>query len=179
MTGDSLVDVPLSLKQKVLLTTDGTVTDLVALFSGEAIGITKLSQEIVRSAEPVQLELAEATPLLKRVILLSGTSGHYLYAESFFVVSRMPPELQAQLLETETPIGLLWKQARLEMYREVVEQRLEDRPDLLCYFASARDARFLSRTYVVYHGQKPLGIITETFPYSYFSGPPTNSHVFP
>lgn len=168
MIDDSLVNVPLSLMQNVLLTTDGTVTDLVALFSGEPIHITKLSQEIAQETGPAELELSEPTPLLKRVILLSGSERHYLYAESHFVIDRMAPAMQKQLLETETPIGLLWKQARLEMHRAVVERKLEQRPTLLDYFADADDARFLSRTYVVYHQGKPLGVITEKFPYSYF-----------
>lgn len=168
MTDDSLVNVPLSLLQNVLLTTDGTVTDLVALFSGEPIRITKLSQDIVQGSGPTELQLASPAPLLKRVILLSGRERHYLYAESCFVIERMAPAMQKQLLETETPIGLLWKEARLEMYREVVERKLEKQPDLMDYFTEAGDQRFLSRTYVVYHQRQPLGVITEKFPYRYF-----------
>lgn len=168
MTDDSLAKLPLSLMQNVLLTTDGTVTDLVALFSGEPIHITKLSQDIVQERGPAALQLTRPAPLLKRVILLSGHERHYLYAESCFIIERMTPAMQRQLLETETPIGLLWKEARLEMYREVVERKLENQPALVDYFAEARDQRFLSRSYVVYHQQQPLGVITEKFPYSYF-----------
>jgi chorismate-pyruvate lyase len=169
MTGDSLDDLPLSLMQKVLLATDGTVTDLVALFSGEPIHITKLCQEVIQTKGPEALQLAAPESLLKRVVLLSSERQHHLYAESYFVIGRMAPSMQAALLETETPIGLLWKEARLEMYREVVERKLENKPTLLDYFPDTGDERFLSRTYVIYHQQKPLGIITEKFPYHYFT----------
>lgn len=167
MTGDSFA--PLSLMQNVLLSTDGTVTDLVSLFSGEDIHITKLGQDVVQDTGPAELQLSEAKSLLKREILLSGTTRHYLYARSYFILERMPTVMRRQLLETDTPIGLLWKEARLEMFREVVERKLEHNPELLQYFPGAADSRFLSRTYVVYHRQQPLGVITEKFPYSYFS----------
>jgi chorismate-pyruvate lyase len=168
MSDLSLAEIPLSLQQQVLLTTDGTVTDLVALFSGESIHITKLDQEAIVAIGPAELALSQPHSLLERRILLSGANKHYLYAESHFVIDRLAPEMQRALLETETPIGLLWKQARLEMYRELVDRRLEDRPELRDYFPDAQSSRFISRTYVVYHGGEVLGVITEKFPVSYF-----------
>ncbi|MGQ9424982.1 chorismate--pyruvate lyase family protein [Gilvimarinus sp. F26214L] len=158
----------LSLKQKIFLTTDGTVTDLIALFSGETIRISKLNQEVLLSDQPRRLALPAPARLLKRVVLLSGAARHYLYAESFFVIERMSAELQQQLLHTDTPIGLLWKEARLEMFRELIDRGVESRPDLVRYFPDADDDLFLSRCYLVHHGQKPVGMITEKMPLSYF-----------
>jgi chorismate-pyruvate lyase len=171
MSDSSLADVSLSLQQQVLLTTDGTVTDLVALFSGEEIHITKIAQQTIVRAGPAELGLPQPEPLLERSILLSGARKHYLYAQSYFVIRGLAPEMQRALLDTETPIGLLWKKARLEMYRELVDRRLEQRPELLDYFPDAQDARFISRTYVVYHQRRPLGVITEKFPLDYFRQP--------
>ncbi|MCW8195397.1 DUF98 domain-containing protein [Proteobacteria bacterium 005FR1] len=168
MSDNPLADLPLSLQQQVLLTTDGTVTDLVALFSGEDIHITKLSQESITSVGPKALGLSAPQPILERSILLSGADRHYLYAQSHFVIPRLAPDMQKSLLETQTPIGLLWKRARLEMYREVVDRHLEHSPELLEYFPDAQDARFISRTYVVYHQGDALGVINEKFPFSYF-----------
>jgi chorismate-pyruvate lyase len=168
MSDTSLAELPLSMQQQVLLTTDGTVTDLVALFSGEDIHITKLSQENITAVGPKELGLSVAQPILERSILLSGADKHYLYAQSYFVIPRLAPDMQKALLETQTPIGLLWKRARLEMYREVVDRHLERSPELLEFFPDAQDARFISRTYVVYHQGEVLGVITEKFPLTYF-----------
>lgn len=159
------------MQQQILLNTDGTVTDLIALLAGESIHITKLEQELIVDRGPAALELDDEQNLLKRVVLLSGKQKHYLYAESYFVLEQMPSSMQIQLLETDTPIGLLWKQARLEMYREVVEQKVESRPDLCLHFSDMEGESFLSRSYVVYHGGRPLGLITEKFPASYFASP--------
>lgn len=159
----------LSMQQQILLNTDGTVTDLIALLAGESIHITKLQQELVYKRGPAALALTEEQNLLHRVVLLSGREKHYLHAESHFVLERMPHSMQVQLMETDTPIGLLWKQARLEMYREVVEQKVENCPELCAHFNDMEGETVLSRSYVVHHGGRPLGLITERFPTSYFS----------
>lgn len=159
----------LSMQQQILLNTDGTVTDLIALLAGESIRITKLQQELVHERGPAALALTEAHNLLRRVVLLSGKNKHYLYAESHFVLEQMPHTMQVDLLETDTPIGLLWKKARLEMYREVVEQRVENCPELGVHFSDMEGETFLSRSYLVHHGGRPLGLITEKFPASYFT----------
>lgn len=158
----------LSLFQKILLTTDGTVTDLVSLFTGEPIHITKLSQEVMESREPAVLLLDEPTPLLHREVLLSGERQHYLYAASHFVIPRMSRDMQHQLLTTNTPIGLLWQQARLETYREVISQGEEPMGALSEHFAGHEGGRLLARTYLIYHGGLPLGVITEKFPRAQF-----------
>lgn len=158
----------LSLFQKILLTTDGTVTDLVSLFTGEPIHITKLSQEVVDGREPAVLLLDEPTPLLRREVLLTGNEQHYLYAASHFAIPRMSRDMQHQLLETNTPIGMLWQQARLETYRELISQAEEPMGTLDRHFPGQSDDRLLVRTYLIYHGGLPLGVITEKFPRSGF-----------
>lgn len=171
MYKDLLQHPALSMQQQILLNTDGTVTDLIALLAGESIHITKIQQELVVERGPAALELKEEQNLLKRTVLLSGKQKNYIYAESYFVLEQMPSSMQIQLLETDTPIGLLWKQSRLEMYREVVEQKVESCPELRSHFSDMEGETFLSRSYVVHHGGRPLGLITEKFPASYFANP--------
>lgn len=171
MYKDLLQHPALSMQQQILLNTDGTVTDLIALLAGESIHITKVEQGLIVDRGPAALELSEERNLLKRTVLLSGQQKHYLYAESYFVLEQMPPAMQVQLLETDIPIGLLWKQARLEMYREVIEQKVESCPELVTHFRGMEGETFLSRSYVVHHGGRPLGLITEKFPGSYFANP--------
>lgn len=161
----------LSMQQQILLNTDGTVTDLIALLAGESIHITKIQQQLIFARGPAALELTEERNLLHRTVLLSGKRQHYIYAESYYVLEQMPSSMQVQLLETDTPIGLLWKQAKLEMYREVVEQKVESCPELCAHFSDMEGEDFLSRSYVVHHSGRPLGLITEKFPTSYFTSP--------
>jgi chorismate-pyruvate lyase len=158
----------LSLFQKILLATDGTVTDLIGIYTGETIRVKKLEQAIKLDTAPAALECTEPTRLLGRKILLSGASRNYLYADSLFVFERFSKSIQEQLLNTDRPIGLMWKEERLETYREIVEQKVESCAAIASYFAMSASALFVSRTYLIHQAGKPLGAITEKWPLSYF-----------
>jgi chorismate-pyruvate lyase len=158
----------LSLFQKILLATDGTVTDLIALYAGEPIRVTKLGQAIREETPQPQLKCNEPTRLLNRRILLSGATKNYLYAESQFVLDRLPESLRDQMLNTDRPLGLLWKDARLESFREIVEQTVEPCAAIAPYFGLPASEAFVSRTYLIHHAGKPLGVITEKWPIGYF-----------
>lgn len=158
----------LSLFQKILLATDGTVTDLIGLYTGESIRVKKLEQAIREELAPPALKCAGPTRLLIRRILLSGASKNYLFADSVFVFERFSKSIQEQLLNTDKPIGLMWKEERLETYREIVEQKVEPCADAAKHFELPASAPFVSRTYLIHHSGLPLGAITEKWPVGLF-----------
>lgn len=176
----------LSLYQRILLSTDGTVTDLVSLVTGKPVHVTKVDQAFVRGGDDAGpgagerdlLRVGSAEQLLRREILLSTTEGqhthHHIHAKSWFVVSRMTPDMQRQLLESDTPIGLLWQQARMETFREIVDYQESREPTLAPYFSGgeAGDDHFLGRRYLVFYRQQPLALIVEKFPAGFFTGNP-------
>lgn len=162
----------LSLFQQVLLATDGTVTDLVALYTGEPIHVRKLDQQIRVGQAPPLLACAGPERLLTRRILLCGQERAWLYAESVFVFERLSAHVQEQLLQTDRPIGLLWKEQRLETFREIVQRGVEAAPDLADHFALDAMEQFVSRTYLIHQGGRPIGAITEKWPLRYFRGEP-------
>jgi len=158
----------LSLFQRILLATDGTVTDLLALYTGEAIRVTKLEQSVMTGRARAELQHPEPARLLQRRILLSGAKQNYLYADSQFLFERFSAWMQQQLLETDRPIGLLWKEARLETFREVIAQGVEPDGAIAQHFGLPATEPFVARTYLVHHGGRPLGAITEKWPSSWF-----------
>ncbi|HEY6124220.1 MAG TPA: chorismate pyruvate-lyase family protein, partial [Steroidobacteraceae bacterium] len=115
-------DDSLSLPQKVLLTTDGTVTQLLEIYTGERIRVEKLEHALVTGG-PAPLGVSATEPVLSRTILLRGASRPYMYAHSWLVPSRMPRGMQETILTTDTPIGQLWKASRLETFREIIDFR--------------------------------------------------------
>lgn len=158
----------LTLFQKILLATDGTVTELIALYAGEPISVTKLQQDIHAENADVELQCPAPTRVLGRKILLCGASKNYLYAESRFVVDRLPESIREDMLNTNRPIGLLWKEARLETFREIVGQKIAPCPAIAQHFGVATSEPFVERSYLIHHGGKPLGVITEKWPISQF-----------
>lgn len=76
--------------------------------------------------------------------------------------------VQSNLIETDEPIGLLWKEERTETYREVVDYRMGPCPAVSDYFDVQPDVPILSRTYLVFSNNRHYGIVTESFPATYF-----------
>jgi len=153
--------------QKVVMATDGTVTNLVALYTRDQIKVNVINQEITKEV-PLFLQPTSESSVLRRKVLLHGPTKNYVYAESIFVFERLSDSIKKKLIETDQPIGLLWKQERLESYREILEVRLEKNKVVASYFDEAEDIDLLSRTYAIYRNQTILGVITEKFPLTIF-----------
>jgi chorismate-pyruvate lyase len=153
-------DASLSLLQKALLVTDGTVTQLLEVFAGEPIRVKKLQQSVVKGG-PAALAVGDDEHVISRRILLCGDRRAYLHAESWLVPARMPREMQEALNLTDTPIGQLWKAARLETFREIVDFRHESNPKVAGLLGGGTDV--LSRSYLVNTGGRPMSLVVERF----------------
>lgn len=153
-----------TLFQNVLLATDGTVTELLSLHCGRPILARKVEQSLGQRAAPRGLDCPEGEAVLHRTVVLGPAGeGDRVFAESFFVFSRFSKALQRSLLETEAPIGLLWRNERLEMFREVVARGTEVSAEVATLLGVPADTPLFSRTYSISHAGKVLGLITEKF----------------
>jgi chorismate-pyruvate lyase len=161
-----LEDATLSACQKALLVTDGTLTQLLQVFAGEPIRVRKLGQTLVRGG-PASLGVGADEPVISRRILLCGDRRAYLYAESWLVPSRMPADMQAAMQDTDTPIGNLWKAARLETFREIVDYRRETNAEAARLLESRPE--MLVRSYLVNTGGRPMSLVVERFPAELFT----------
>ena len=142
-----------------MLTTDGTVTELLSLYSGEPIVACKLGdvfEEVSHGGKQVRV-------LHRTVLLCTAAGAPCLYAHSHFMFDRFPAAIQRDLLETTTPIGLLWRRERLEMHREIIERKRETDPAVAALLGVATGADLLGRTYRIVHQGETLGTITEKF----------------
>lgn len=157
----------LSLPQRILLMTDGTVTDLLELYAGEAISARRLEQTLTRNTQPL-LSVPPETALLKRRVVLCGDKTNYLYAESFLVFDMLTETMRYKLLETDCPMGRAWKEERLETYREVIEHKTAPCPRVSMYFDAPLHIPILSRTYLIFMRNRPFAVVTESFPSTYF-----------
>jgi beta-ribofuranosylaminobenzene 5'-phosphate synthase len=163
----------LSPVQKILLGTDGSVTQLLEAVTGKQIVITTRVQEII-SADP---EIAQKLGVLAgshvnhRVVeIKNNDSGEVLiYAISYTPIDRLPHEFRQDLLRADIPIGKIIKQHRIEARREILTA--EVRPasgEAAEIFKMFRNEPLLCREYQIIHGGLPLIVIQEQFPYHKF-----------
>jgi len=157
--------------QRILLTTDGTVTEILEAQFWETINLIKLFQEQrISDIDIPYLDIPSGTAILIRKILLQGgdSKTNYIYAESILVPEHLEPSLQDGLINTDKPLGRLMIEAKTETFREILACKKEKAEELADYFDQTVESLLISRTYRVFADQKPIMLITEKFPETAF-----------
>jgi chorismate-pyruvate lyase len=162
--------------QRMLLSTDGTVTHLLEAYADEHVEVAKLVQEVQDSTgAESELDLAgEREKVLRRRVLLRGrrTGRTLLYAEAVVVLSRVEPPFLDGLVGTDKPIGLLLAELRTETFREILRVGREPSGPAGAHFGLDPTAELVSRTYRIISRHRPIILITEKFPPHFFRGLP-------
>jgi len=171
LTRSHLNPATLSTFQRILLTTDGTVTDILEAYLFEQIRVVKLLEELVAIAQDIPaLELKQGTDVILRKILLQGkiSRRNFIYAESIIVPERLDENFRDELLKTRTPIGKIWLEHKVETFKEILDSGKEPANGLSSHFTIEPREDILFRTYRVISNRKSVMMITEKFPESYF-----------
>ncbi|QUY45186.1 chorismate lyase [Acaryochloris marina S15] len=162
----------LSTFQRILLTTDGTVTDILEAYAFEQIQIVKLSESLFILEDDINsMKLKKGSEVIARKILLQGkiSRKNFVYAESIIAPENLNIRFREALLKTKSPIGKLWFEQRVETFKEIVNTSIESATNLSKYFNIGISDKLFSRTYQVFTDNKPVMMITEKFPESYFT----------
>lgn len=157
----------LSSAQKILLTTDGSVTAILDVLKGH-VGITTLVQEFVPADEAMaaSLNVDVGDKINYRVVIIGGEEPH-IYAVSLVPVDRLTSGCREDLIGADIPIGRILKEHNIESRREIKSIYVEDADKELKEIFKT-DSPFLCRTYHIINRGKILMCIKEMFPYSIF-----------
>jgi len=155
--------------QRALLVIDGTVTKFIEAYMMEPVEIRRLSQA-QRSLlyDHKWLDARQGMSVVAREVLLVGRRSRqmYAYAASILVPERLPAVVRRGLDSAGQGLGSVLLDSRLETRREVLwygRVRLEALPEAI-HHLEGED--FISRTYRIIVGGKPVMIIKENFPHS-------------
>ncbi|MCC0177683.1 DUF98 domain-containing protein [Waterburya agarophytonicola K14] len=160
-----------SFLQRLMLVTDGRITDIIQAYSGETVEAVKLHQKLVKcDSQLSSLQLESKQQVIERSIVLQGTTSktNYLYADSYLVLERLDPEIRNKLIFSRQPIGKLLRENKIETYREIIDCGIEPAGKLAKYFKIEANAEIIYRTYLVLMNGLPAMQITEKFPTSHF-----------
>jgi len=169
--GRGHVVAPPGLLQRILLTTDGNVGQILENYAGEAIVAVKIEQTASPGGEECHpLELAaDDERLTRRVVLRGSTTGRtLLHAETLVAVARLNPLVRTGLLSTSEPIGRLLTVARLETFRDILSSGRTRAGAIGVHFDIGEDEDVFERTYRIIAGGRPIMLITEKFPTTWF-----------
>ncbi len=161
----------LSSFQRILLTTDGMVTEMLEAYLWERMVVKKLHQG-TETLENDHCDLAwhAGQSLLRRTILLCGRTSYrtHIYADSLIIPERLPAPIRDGLLNTDKPIGLLILENKMESFREILTCIKLPAAALATHFDCDPTDNLISRTYRVITGGQPAMLITEQFPETAF-----------
>ena len=160
----------LDLLQRILVTTDGTVTDMLGAAFLETIELVKLSVTMDTTPAPLEaLGLPTGATTMHRRIVLRGlrTGRPYAYAETVIAADRLQPAFRDDLLAGRTPLGQLWQSHRLETWKERPTVRRRPAGELATHLDIEPDAEVIERVYRTFTGGAPVFRVTECFPVAY------------
>ncbi|MFZ1127135.1 beta-ribofuranosylaminobenzene 5'-phosphate synthase [Methanoregula sp.] len=163
----------LSPVQKILLGTDGSVTQLLESFTGHPVSVRTREQEVIKAdaLAAERLSIAPGDAVNHRIVELrdAATGEVLIYAKSQTPVARLAPEFRDDLMRADIPIGRIIERHHIEARREILTARVTPAKEVASgIFSICRNEPLLMRQYQIIHGGKPLIFIEEQFPYNRF-----------
>jgi chorismate-pyruvate lyase len=156
--------------QRLLLTTDGTMTTALATLLDEPIGVRTLYQDtaVLTDADDELALWAGDTVLERRVLLHGADSGTpLLFAVSRIVASRLPQAARAALTGGAVAIGIVLRAHEIETFRLPLSIGVKPATNEAARHLGG--ALMCSRRYLVKAGGRPLMSIDEQFPAAGFA----------
>ena len=154
--------------QKILLTTDGSITAILDVLFGK-ITLTTLDQHVEAADEShaklVNVEAGEEINF--REVIMHRQGKPLIYAISHIPLKRCTKDVCTDLLSADIPIGRILKNYHIESRREINNIFIEKPNDTLKEIFKT-DEDMLARDYVIINKDEILMWIKEVFPISYF-----------
>ena len=155
--------------QKILLTTDGSITAILDVLYGK-ISLFTIDQHF-GVADEEHAKLVNVNPgdeINFREVIMHKRNQPLIYAISHVPLGRCSKDVCADLLRADIPIGRILKNYKIESRREVNNIFIE-KPNEMLKDLFKTDEDFLARDYVIINNDEILMWIKEMFPVSYFT----------
>ena len=155
--------------QKILMTTDGSITAILDVLYGK-IALKTLEQHFEEateeSAKLVNVDVGDEVNY--REIVMHKDDNPLIYAISYIPLKRLTKEIREDLIRADTPIGRILKNYNVESRREINVIQIEKASDKLKELYNTEED-FLTRDYTIIHNGEILMWIKEFFPIDYFT----------
>lgn len=155
--------------QKILLTTDGSITAILDVLYGK-ITLSTIDQHFEEADETHAklVNVSEGDKINYREVIMHKDGKPLIYAISHIPLSRCDDNICADLVRADIPIGRILKNYNIESRREINNIYIE-KPDDKLKELFGTDEDMLARDYVIINNEEILMWIKEVFPVSYFT----------
>ena len=154
--------------QKILLTTDGSITAILDVLYCK-ITLSTLNQHFENAdlKHSKLVNVQEGDKINFREVIMHKDDNPLIYAISHIPLSRCSDEICADLVRADIPIGRILKNYHVESRREINKIYIEKANETLKEIFKT-DENMLCREYVIINKDNILMWIKEVFPVSYF-----------
>lgn len=159
-------EVALSPVQKILLTTDGSITRIFEALTGEKVSIETVEQNIIPASDEIAkvLKIDAGEEVNFRVVNLKNSKGILVHATSFAPLERIEDEFKEKIMKADIPIGKIMSDLKIEARREITGCSVVPADEKLAgLFGVPLDSHLLKRNYNIIHRGEVLLNITEIF----------------
>lgn len=163
--------IPLSPLQKIMLTTDGSVTKILEAIRGGEIFVETKKQEVIKAGKKLArlLKIKEGDEVNYRVVNLQDSKAVLVHAISYTPLKRLKKEFREDIMKKDVPIGKILARLRIEARREIrTSGSFKANEKFSMLFGIPINALLLKRNYSIIHRNKILLNVTEIFPYEFF-----------
>ena len=157
---ESLCKLDLPTCLRICAGTDGSVTHLLELMTGQVVRVKTRQQQVTEAGDEIAelLDISAGDAVNERIVLLCAGDVVYVYAWSLVPIKRMPVGMEDDLTRADIPIGRILKEYAIESRREIDEiEVFESR-------VFGEECMVLSRKYRIIHDNMALMWINEMFP---------------
>lgn len=155
--------------QKILLTTDGSITAILDVLYGK-ITLSTLEQHFEDATEEtaklVDADVGDSVNF--REVIMHKNDENLIYAMSYIPLKRLTHEIFCDLIRADIPIGRILKNYNIESRREINTIFIEKPNETLQKLFNTEED-MLARDYVIIHKNEILMWIKEVFPVSKFT----------
>lgn len=164
-------EIALSPIQKILLTTDGSVTRILEAIRGREIFVETEKQEVIKANKKIArlLKIKEGDEVNYRIVNLRDSGGVLIHAISYTPLKRLKKDFREDVMKRDVPIGKILAKLKLEARREIKNfGSLKANKKLSKLFGIPLNVLLLKRNYNIIHNNEILLNVTEIFPYEFF-----------
>ncbi|MFQ5975031.1 MAG: chorismate--pyruvate lyase family protein [Candidatus Hydrothermarchaeales archaeon] len=152
--------------QKILLTTDGSVTKILEALTGDKVRIETVIQKIINADENIAetLEIDEGEEVNFRVVNLMSQERVLVHATSYTPLYRLKDEFKENIMKKDVPIGKIMAKLKIEARREIKDFTvIKADQELADVFKVLPNNLLLKRNYDIIHDHQIMMDITEFF----------------
>lgn len=155
--------------QKILMTTDGSITAILDVLYGK-IDLKTLDQHFEKATEESAglCNINVGDEVNSREIIMHKDDYPLIYAVSYIPLKRLTKEMRDDLIRADIPIGRILKKYNAETRREIHNIQVEKASDKLKELYNTEED-FLTRDYTIIMNGEILMWIKEFFPVDYFT----------